>query len=502
MPSFRRPLGRIMTVSMLLASVLAGVPGAAGADALDDSVRSALQRHPSVEAALSSLSAAGETRSEEYSKYFPEISMYVTGGRMYGDNATSRGLVTTRGQAYSWLGEGSVSVSQRIFDGMETQHRVQAAEARKKKAYNSLFEVREELALRAVQSYLNVLRSREAVDALVTHKKKVANYQGRIQTMLQQGGADETQVQQAKDIQVILNGILADFEGQLKGAEAQYYEAVGYRPGPDMAAPQVPLDAIPRDIHEAVRYAVSHHPSIAVANDESRAAGYDIGTEKSALYPDLNGELSYLKRDQRDEIGGEAEDARATMRLSWNFSTGGAQLARIRRSKDMHSETRSRMEDIRGQIERDVHMAYAEYDTASRQLDYLGQRRELNEKLFKTYQAQFEGAKVNLLQLMQADNQLFNTKLEGINGRYRLLNAQYGMLASMGRLQNALGMSDVAVNPEWKPQGLTKAGIQPAVLEPAAGEMEALPVRDIGKAEAKTLKSSLTSEDLLGIKPR
>lgn len=473
----RRPSFGLIIVLFCLA-----FGGSLRAETLDASVLSALQQHPSVEAAKASLESAKETRTEQFSNYFPEVSLSATAGRIFGDNATSRGLVTTRGEAYSWLGEGSVNVRQRIFDGMETASKVDAADARKKKAYNSLFEVREGLALRAVQSYINVLRGREAVATLKTHKGKVANYLGRIQKMLNEGAVDETQVQQAKDIQVILDGILADFEGQLMGAEAQYYEAVGYKPSPDLEQPVVPLDVIPRDIAEAIDYALNNHPSIAVATDDSRAASYDIGAEKSALYPDLNGEMSYLKSDKRDEIGGESEDGRATLRLNWDFSTGGAQFARIRRSKAAHQESLARMNDLRGQIERDLQIAYAEYETAGRQLELLGQRRALNEKLFSTYTAQFEGAKVSVLQLMQADNQLFNTKLEGINGRYRLLAAQYAMLSGMGRLQNAMNLDQIAMAPDWK-QNYNA----PAAIVPAAGQ----PARDVSPVGAVPVSSDV-----------
>lgn len=475
-----------------MALSLMALPCAAHGETLDESVRAALQQHPSVEAALASLESADQSRAEQFSSYFPEVSMGLTGGRLYGNNATSRGLTTTRGEAYSWLGEGSMTVRQKVFDGMETQSRVRAADARKKKAYSTVFEVREGLAFRAVESYLNVLRGREAVAALKAHQKKVSDYQGRIKNMVAQGGADETQAQQARDISVILEGILADFEGQLKGAEAQYYEAIGYNPGPELDVPKVPLDMVPRDIAEAVNYAKQNHPSVAVATDESRASSYDIGAERASLYPKLNSEMSYLKRDQRDEIGGESEDARATMRLSWDFSTGGAQFARIRRSKSTHAESMARMEDVRGQIARDLELAYAEYETASKQLELLGQRRDLNEKLFSTYQAQFEGAKVNLLQLMQADNQLFNTKLEGINGRYRLMLAQFGILSGMGRLQNALALDQMAMAPEWN------SAPHPSKTEPAAGD-EPLPVRDVGPV---LTKPAISSDALLNAKSR
>jgi adhesin transport system outer membrane protein len=126
--------------------------------------------------------------------------------------------------------------------------------------------------------------------------------------------------------------------------------------------------------------------------------------------------------------------------MSWNFSTGGEQFARIRRSKYSHKEAQSRQREIQRQIEQNVKLSYNEYNTSARQLELLKQRQDLNEKLFATYQSQFEGARVNLLQLMQAHNQLFNTNLESVNGHYRYLAAQYGVLASMGQLQNALNV--------------------------------------------------------------
>ncbi|PJB71449.1 MAG: transporter, partial [Alphaproteobacteria bacterium CG_4_9_14_3_um_filter_47_13] len=54
------------------------------------------------------------------------------------------------------------------------------------------------------------------------------------------------------------------------------------------------------------------------------------------------------------------------------------------------------------------------------------------------YQAQFEGARVNLLQLLQSDNAVFNTKLGLMNSEYRLVASRFAVLASMGRLQEAL----------------------------------------------------------------
>jgi len=57
-------------------------------------------------------------------------------------------------------------------------------------------------------------------------------------------------------------------------------------------------------------------------------------------------------------------------------------------------------------------------------------------ELSDAYKIQFEGARVRLLQLMQAENQLFSAQLESIAANYRTLFAKYNILASMGQLQN------------------------------------------------------------------
>ena len=126
------------------------------------------------------------------------------------------------------------------------------------------------------------------------------------------------------------------------------------------------------------------------------------------------------------------------MRLNWDLETGGGQYARIKQRKYEHAETRARQKEIRNEIERDIRIAYADLDVAKKRLANQKERVTLNEKLFDTYQAQFEGGLVDLLQLMQADNQLFNTQIERIVYQYRLLAAQYGVVASMGQLQNTL----------------------------------------------------------------
>lgn len=408
------------------------------AQTLESAAQNALASHPSAEAALATLNATKEQKKEAYSRYFPQVSASATFGRMYGDNATSRGLSVTRGSGYSYLGEGSLTVTQMIFDGMETPNRVDAAAARAESAGADIIDVRESLAYRAVQSYIDVMRTQRGLKLIEDHSALVSDYLERIRGMVDDGVSDETELQQARDINVILQGIKAEYEGQAQNAIARYTEVTGTVPPDVMNEPPDKTQAIETDMNAAIAKAKENHPAVLSSKLQAEASSYEVDAEKGTLYPDVNGELSYLKSDKDDVIGGEVVDARALVRMSWDFSTGGEQFARIRRTKYAHKEARSRMRETQRQIAQNVKLAYNEYNTAGRQLELLKQRQDLNEKLFATYESQFEGARVNLLQLMQAHNQLFNTNLESLNGHYRYLAAQYGILASMGQLQSAL----------------------------------------------------------------
>jgi adhesin transport system outer membrane protein len=158
-------------------------------------------------------------------------------------------------------------------------------------------------------------------------------------------------------------------------------------------------------------------------------------------------------------------DGRAVMRMSWGFSTGGGQLARIRKAKVERSEALARTAQTQREIERDIRKAYAEYDTASKQKELNAKRAGVTRELFETYQKQFEASKVRLLQLMQAENQVFTSELEQINSNYRLKMAEYSTLASAGRLLEALNIDGASSNVAAAPAVMTDAV---AKTEPAA----------------------------------
>lgn len=422
----------------------------AHAETLGVAVSQALANHPSVDGAEAAVGAARDNKSAEFSGYFPQVNMNASAGRIYSDNSTSRGLSVTRGAGYSWLGQGGVTARQMIFDGLQTPAKVGAAAAGVKSAEMDLMSTRDNIAIQTVQAYISLLRAREGLMMLKGQQSSVSSYLERIQGMVNNGASDEAELQQARDVQAILDNYTADYEGQVRALEADYLALTGHLPEGALKRPDIKSEAIPKDIAAAIEQTLATHPQIQSAMYQADAAHENTRAETGTIYPDLSGELSWDKTDQRDLIGGESENKRALLRLNWDLETGGGQLARIRESKKQETQARSRVEETKRNAERAVRQAYAELQTAQKQLENQKTRVDLNTKLLDTYKSQFEAAKISLLQLMQSDNQLLITKLERLNADSRVLMARYNILAAMGQLQPALNMSLAQAETETK----------------------------------------------------
>jgi adhesin transport system outer membrane protein len=429
-----------------MTALLLGLSPGARAETLAAAVQAALTYHPTAAAAVADSDALAEESREKKSDFYPQVNVSATGGREFADNSTSRGLNTVRGTGYSWLWEGNVTASQLLFDGFETSRRVDAAAARRDSAMFNVMDVREDLALRTVLAYLDVMRATQSVEKLQAHEKIISDYVRRIEKMVKDGGADKSMVEQAKDVRAQLRSSLSNMEGQLKSSIAAYVDLTGHEPDEAMERPVPPADMIAPDAAAASDYAMIHHPMIRAAVMTEAASGMDAAAEQAAWYPDVRAEASYLKRDLDDVIGGEVTDAKAVVRMNWNYAVGGAQQARVRKTMHRREESHAKLEEMKRRVARDIQVAYSDRDTAQEQVDVQRERVDINRGLLKAHKAQFEAAKVNLLQLLQTENALFNADLALMNGEYRVLSSEYSIMASGGRLQEALGIPRAVSN--------------------------------------------------------
>lgn len=427
--------------ALTISTALAWVPCAQAAS-LSDSVSRALGSHPSMQARKALEDAAGEMLREQKGGYFPTLGATARAGHVTDDNDTTRAI--TGGDASSWLGEGYVSLTQPLFTGWGNTSRVAAAKSRLQSAKKESGSTGEEVALKAARAHLNLMRTRQLLDLATDYLGKIEERKKSIALMVSEGASDEAELLQADEILMAVRTTRLGYEEAFRQAEADYIEVVGSPPDSMLEFGAASWDRhIPPSIEDAVAKAAVENPRVQAAESAIAALGQEAKVAKSSLYPQVNAELSYLQRDQEEELGGEASSAQAMLKMSWSFSTGGSQLARVDRTLAERREAQAKRDGARRMAEHDVRQKYTAMQIVDKQYQLMKDRETAAEKIVANYTAQFEGGKQTNLQLINSNSRLFDAKAARTDAHYRRLLSRFELLGVMGRLRDALG-SDAA----------------------------------------------------------
>lgn len=416
---------------------------------LSDSVSRALSTHPVMQSKEAAEDMAGALLREQKSNYYPTIGATARAGHLDQDDNISRSL--TGGNATSWLGEGSLTLTQPLFAGFGNVERVNAARDRAAAARFESGGAGEDIALKAARAHLNLMRTRELLNLANDYLERIKERKASIALMVDEGAADEAELLQADEIYMAVRATRLGYEEGFRQAEADYIQTVGAPPGESLEFGQDTwAQALPATLEEAIAKGASESPRVKSASSVVDALGHDADVAKSSLFPQVNAELSYLNKDQDDQVGGELKSAQAMLKMSWSFSTGGGQLARHDRSLSERREAQARRDDARRTVEHDVRQKFTSMQIVDRQFLLMQDREEAAERLIRNYAAQFEGGRQTNLQLINANSRLFDAKAARTDAFYRRLLARFELLNVMGRLRSAFRVQSAAAAPDGR----------------------------------------------------
>lgn len=431
-------------LSCALCCGLFAVPGSANARDLKETVTRAVLTHPDIKAGRAAHDGLEQTAKEYYSDFFPVFGAEAGLSAMNVDNDKTR--AATGGDASGYAGEGTLRVTQMIYDGKNTSNSYRAARERMDAVD---FDVKSrvlDIAVTAVRAHLNVLRAATLDRLTGDYIADIGDYEQRIRDLVDAGAADEGELLQAKEILALARNAQLDYQERTELAIAEYLQVAGEWPdsileisGTDKQAATM----IPASVDEALAVLARRHPLLTSIEKNITALDYELKAQKGELLPRVDAELSYFQKEQEEEFGGEIEDASAMLRLRWNFAAGGAQKARIEKRRQARQEATQRARTTERDVERKLRQSYSRYQVAQQRLTLAAQRKQTNEGILENYRNQFEGGKRTVLQLLHARNQNYQANAAHLQATYGVYLAQYDLLNAMGILSDALGVGAI-----------------------------------------------------------
>lgn len=426
---------RVLSHTLLICAVLYG--SAAVADTLADALARAVANLPEVRAARANQRAVEQNAAQARGAWYPALDASLGQGRETSSNPNTRVLgsdptLTRR--------EAEVNLSQLIFDGGATSGQVRRFQARAEGAGHQLANAAENAGARVAQAYLEVIRLRELIAIAVDNEKRHQETLAQVSRLAEVGQGRRADAQQAEARYALAQASLAQLRGQLAQAEAAFLHLTGQPPGTLAAAGSFQA-LLPHSLASALTQALETHPAIRAAHKELLAAQADRESVRSRFAsPRLALEVGTSANHDLDGLRGANTDRFAMLRLRYNLFRGGIDDARVREAEARIDEARADYGKARNDTERDLRQAWQGLVENRIRLPQLERYAAASAQVVNAYRLQFSIGQRTLLDVLNAENELFSAKSSQRTGQYAVTLGELRVLAAMGKLLETLGV--------------------------------------------------------------
>ena len=401
---------------------------------LQDVLRKTFDTNPDVIAAGKRVGVEEYNYAEIRGRYLPSIDVNAVTGQEWSDNLSVR----ARGKSSLSLlrTEVGVSLTQLLFDGFETKHALKGQQSQINSAAYQLNDIKQVVGLRTIEVYLDVIRREELLKLAKENLKKHEEILKKIRLRSESGVGRKVDQTQTEGRFALATSIVVIAEQNLEDARTNYLRLVGELPY-DTDKPAQALN-LPTSLELALENARNKHPAILAAREDvaSTRAGRDEA--KSAYFPQIDLEAGASHNNQIEGIDAVNEDARLLLRFRYNLYRGGADKARVLSSEERISETLQRLSSIQRAVEEEVMLAWNALIGVRTRLQYLQAHRDRTREVRSGYEKQFGIGQRTLLDLLDIENEYFNSRRDYLTASFTELFGTYRMLASMGVISDLL----------------------------------------------------------------
>jgi adhesin transport system outer membrane protein len=424
---------RPVIISLVLTALLSPVR----AETLVQAVSRAVTYFPEVHTASARREASSAQAGQARAEFFPSVNLALGEGREISRNISTRAFgndVTLTRQ------EADLSVSQLLFDGGAAGGQVRRFGARTEGAAFTITDTAETVALRTGQAYVDVRRLR---DQLTVAKENVAIHEktlGDVNALADAGRGRRADVTQAEARRALAVSAVELLVGQLNQSESTYKYLTGHRPAELDPPPELALK-LPVTSDQAVTTALGGHPAVRAAEKELEASQYDRESARARMTtPRVTVEAGSSRNRDIDGIAGPNQDRYAMLRLRYNLFRGFGDSERVRETEARINEAFAGLGRVRNEVERDVRQAWEGLESDRLRLPQLEAYARASADVAEAYRLQFQLGQRSLLDVLNAENERFNATSGFIAGRAAVNAGEIRLLATLGRLLDALGV--------------------------------------------------------------
>ena len=417
------------------------LPGSLPAQAVSitEAIELALSTNPNIGIVASNREAVDEELKQARGLWLPQIDLALGIGRERTNDRTTRAVANSQALTLT-REEASITLQQRIFDGFEANSRIAREKARVESAANRVHENAEFLALDVIGGYVEVLRQRELVRLAEANLTVHIGILDSLQQRLAGGGGSRADVAQTEARSARARATVTQTLNDLRDAEAAYTRIVGQYPD-QLEAPEFPDGVLPDDLEAAVTLANNNNPTTKIFEADVKSSLAEVTIAEVPFYPAITLEAESEYNDGRDGIQTYEFNNQVMVRLRWNLFRGGIDRANRQEQLSRLAESKNRRLRSFLDAQQEMRQSWFALEASRQRVEDLSDAVKFNMETRDAYRQQFEVAQRTLLDVLDAENELFVASGQLVSSQTNELLASYRILAVGGTLMNTLSVT-------------------------------------------------------------
>ncbi len=417
-------------------SIIVATPKVYAID-LQDYITDVVSGHPQVREQVHIFRQAVQDQKIADSGWRPSVDLQASVSRVEGDSPVVAG---TRLSDYN-ANNVELSVTQNLFDGFDTTHRIKQTEARMRSALYELYDTADNIALDAIQAYLEVLKQKRLLELAVENVSSHEDTLKKIRQRSRSGAGRRSQLEQTEGRIARAQASWVAQQNNLQDALSRVHEVLGrYVLPEDLQEPELPFRPA-LSLNDLIDQALQDHPALSVASYNIDAALQEQLRAKSTRYPNLDLKLAQEVGDNISGIPGDRDELSLMLNMQYNLYRGGADRAGERKKTSLVHEHQQFKARVRRQVINTLRLAWEADQSLTEQLAYLKQHVTKTRETSISYQKEFFIGQRDLINLLDVKNELNSAQNRYTEAHFEALAARYRVHESLGSLFDALGIS-------------------------------------------------------------
>ncbi|MFH0708778.1 MAG: TolC family outer membrane protein [Pseudomonadota bacterium] len=405
---------------------------------LNEAVHESLQAHPVIQERLNNFRATQQDLKIAEAEYYPTVDLRAVAG--YNHAGELYDHVRSPDPEYTNY-ESSLTLTQNLFNGFGTRHKVDYQESRVMAAAYNYIEKTNDIAFRTVGAYLNVLRAKELLETARENVEINTDLFNKVKTLYDGGLTTKSEMNKINSSLSLAKSNLTVQENNFRDTFATLRRLTGHEVDPSVMSKPDLKALMPESFERAAMVAIDNNPSILVGRYNTKGAQALMSENKKGYYPKLDLEVNQFFNDAHQDNNGfdQPDDRfRARLVLNYNLYRGGADSATEQKNiSKVNQEVQTMLESKRQALE-GIEFSWNAYEMIAKQLVDLHEYQKYAETTLDLYKDEFDMGRRSMLDILAAQNDL-------IGSRQQIINAQYDELYARYRILDAMGLMVVAV---------------------------------------------------------